>query len=208
MGTEATRNGRHVLGYKGKFRGDTTQRAAFAADGKTGAELAVSLHRADKVKAVTGLSKETTFFHGDAYAPPLECRATISQLAYQPPTLLEPKTGAFLWTGSTKHNDHVPTNVLGSTTKLGSKRGEWWDDEERNMYATTSRVEQLSTTFDAAGNKTKRTPAPLTRPAALEEGGQPAQIGRRPNGFFNRELEGGYSDVRATHFRWYPSPAK
>lgn len=111
---------------------------------------------------------------------------------------------------------------MGTSLLLDKKRGEWYEDEERNMFATHQRVEQLTTTFDAAGHNTKRPsvrrmiddgaglPGEQVEPAGMDasgrpDGGQPLQAGRKPNGPFNQGLEAGGSTVRKTHYRWYPN---
>lgn len=64
-----------------------------------------------------------------------------------------------MWTDATAHNRSVPTNIVGTHGLLAKKRQEWADDEGRNPYASHARVEQLSSTFAAAGHVTKRTSA-------------------------------------------------
>lgn len=53
------------------------------------------------------VTKEQMFFHGEAYNAPMECYGTMHQLSFQPPSLDEPKTQAFMWTGDKMHNQTV-----------------------------------------------------------------------------------------------------
>ena len=112
--------------------------------------------------------------------PPLQVTSfiTTKELHFSEPSLDKAKAQAGLWSGSTMHNVHVPVGTLRPSSRLPGVGGGFEDRFETTAGAT------LGSTARAvmAGHAERR--QPITQDGA-KEGGQRAQVGRKPKGEFS-----------------------
>lgn len=177
--------GRHVLGYAGQFRGETTHAASYHDMGKTGIDLQNSYAR-DDLSADVCVAPNVLFTHGDFKGPAIECQATVNQLTLGEKRKGEPAVQQYLWAGSKFNDLKVPVSAT-TTTMLTSKKQQWHQQQHEDMYATSSNSAALAAASAAALNNPKRG---TLRPQAVD--GQPSQVGRIPKGPFVEELDKEY----------------
>uniref|UniRef100_A0A7S1T3A1 Flagellar associated protein n=1 Tax=Tetraselmis chuii TaxID=63592 RepID=A0A7S1T3A1_9CHLO len=156
------------------FDGTTTQRASYGADGKYGPEAAEAGERRDlELKFSGDRSAKILIAHGPSDEPPTSCYATLNQLTLKEKTLDDPRVQTYLWNGNKLNDRNVPRDVTASNLTTTRKMQEWNDEDNYNMYATTSKLAQET----VVGQYSKRE---TMRPAA--DGGQIAQVGRKAKG--------------------------
>ncbi|GFH30087.1 flagellar associated protein 107 [Haematococcus lacustris] len=169
--------GKHHLGLSGPFIGNSTQRRAYTAEGKTGEALAAASHRRDLDTTLEGPGMDILTRHGEFAEPRQTFHATMNQLTFAAERVHgEPRVRDHMWTGKNVHNASVTLNtptVSLTTTKLQ----QWQEEGLRDAYSTSSRSAQLSAALPSAEHPPKAETMRRTT-----EAGELMSVGRKPLG--------------------------
>lgn len=163
----------------------TTHRASFHAEGKTGAELIEASRRQDGASSLKG---DVMMRHGSFLESPVHCLATTYQLTTGN-TQPDRKVQGYLWQGNKQNDLCVP--LATTTLSLTQQKRQSWsaDASPAAAYKSTWRAathgSALASAEDPAGTRVR-----TARPAA--DGGQIAQVGRKPTGDCVNELDKNY----------------
>ncbi|WIA19189.1 hypothetical protein OEZ85_003834 [Tetradesmus obliquus] len=188
--------GEQLLGLGARFQGEATTAATQKPEGRTGAELASSYARTDLTRVGKCVPPSLKFTHGDPHEQPVQCFATVNQLAFGEKCLGEPPVQQYLWSGKTRLNAAVPISTpeggSSSSTLLGdTKRSQWAQVADSNMYTTSAQVAASSAALQAAANPAACHTAKCV--PASEDG--PAPVGRKAAGQFAAELDKNYHAI-------------
>ncbi|KAF6254204.1 flagellar associated protein [Scenedesmus sp. NREL 46B-D3] len=192
-----TSQGQQLLGLGAPFVGQATSAAAQKPEGRMGAELAASYTRTDLSRVGKCVPASLKFTHGDPHEPPMQCFATVNQLAFGEKSLGEPAVQQYLWSGKTRLNAFVPistpegSNGSGSTALGNTKRSQWARAADDDMYSTSAQVAADSTALQAAANSAACHTARCVPPS--EDG--PALVGKKAAGQFAAELDKNYHAI-------------
>ncbi|GMH32342.1 hypothetical protein BSKO_00176 [Bryopsis sp. KO-2023] len=161
QGFKDKQTGKHIFGSRGPFESSTTQRTSFTPDEKYGSELLQSTSKDAVGKCGECVGQKCMFPHGDLYEQPIECHATLHQLAFKDTATIgetPQRVQDFLWNGQKLNDSKVPLNS--KTFSRGTqKRQEWESQEDNDPFATTYMKASLEVAVHAAGVDTRATPA-------------------------------------------------
>jgi len=188
--TDFKATGKHVLGFGEAFSANSTQRTSFTPYGKTGDDLMYFSQRHDRELSNFGLKGDVLFRHGDFKQDPVKCHATLNSLTHGEKHLGEPRVQTYLWTGSNRLNQTVPLST--QTLSLTQRKAKEWEEaaDPSSSFRTTTRSALYSSALPAAEQPVKRD---TIKPMA--DGGQLAQVGRKPVGGHAEECEKNYRRI-------------
>ncbi|KAG1668625.1 hypothetical protein FOA52_001494 [Chlamydomonas sp. UWO 241] len=192
-GKELSQTGRNVFNQGASMRGASTTQETYTPEGKSGVSLIAISERKDHELGVAGQGRDVLMRHGDFLKPPIDTATSLNSLTYSAKQLGEPGVQAYLWSGSNHGDAMVPTKASElSLTK--TKVAQWV--EQADPYAgftSTQRASQLAAATAAASSPKPIKQGAIVRPVA--DGGQPAQIGRKPVGPMVAECEKNYRNI-------------
>eukprot|EP00877_Chromochloris_zofingiensis_P009795 jgi/Chrzof1/5069/Cz15g10190.t1 len=73
--------GPHILGLGGALDATSVAQQTYSPEGKVGYDLSASYYREDLGRREACVPASLKFTHGDPYEPPVQCLATMNQLA-------------------------------------------------------------------------------------------------------------------------------
>ena len=177
----------------------STMQASYVPEGKFGGQITANLDMAEDIKFQRrGVNKESLFGHYPAMADRTTSFVASSELHFAEPEKTKPRAQAGLWAPSYKHNLAVPTKsahefgssmllTKGKKTVFGSELTTAKIVRPSDAYRTTNDCTLGETGRQIfAGGTTKR--GPLLADGSAE-GGQRAQVGRKPVGLFNNAAD-------------------
>ncbi|GAX73585.1 hypothetical protein CEUSTIGMA_g1036.t1 [Chlamydomonas eustigma] len=202
-GADMKATGKHILGFGAPMTANSMQRISYTAQGKVGEDLAYISQRHDRQLSNEGQSGDVLFRHGDFLQPRMDAAASLNSLTYGEKQHGEPRVQTYLWDGSNHHSRNVPLKQS-NLDLTRSKVSQWQKDSDPySAFKTSTRTAAMSAALPSAISPSKTA---TIRPST--EGGQEAQVGRKPVGLNQQECDKNYRHMglRDTYCTFLTSP--